>query len=195
MPSTSEHGRAREFNEVEPPDEGELVRRAQAGDVDAFAALYRAHAGRVHALALRLTADRRQAEDLTQDVFVRAWQKLADFRGESALASWLHRLAVNAMLQASRGDRRRSARVMVSDDVEALERGSSHRGNADGPATRMDLERAIASLPPGARTAFVLHDVEGFRHDEIAARLGVAVGTVKAQLHRARKLLMERLDR
>lgn len=171
------------------------MRLARSGDVDAFEALYRAHAGRVHALALRLTGDGRHAEELTQDVFVQAWRKLAEFRGESGLATWLHRMTVNAMLQEARGDRRRAARVLVSSDVAALERGSSHRGSAEGPAVRMDLERAIASLPRGARTAFVLHEVEGFRHDEIAARLGVAVGTVKAQLHRARKLLMERLDR
>ena len=195
MPSTREHGRAREASALALADERELVRLAQGGDVDAFGALYRAHAGRVHALALRLTGDGRHAEELTQDVFVQAWRKLSEFRGESALASWLHRMTVNAMLQEARGDRRRSARVLVSSDVEALERSASHRGNADGPAVRMDLERAIASLPPGARMAFVLHEVEGFRHDEIAARLGVAVGTVKAQLHRARRLLMERLDR
>ena len=169
-----------------------VVLRAQRGDLAAFEELYREYVGRVHALCLRLAGDRRRAEELTQDVFVQAWQKLGTFRGESAFASWLHRLAVNVFLVDVRGIRRREARVVGVEEPGALERGGPMRGDAEA---RIDLERAIATLPPGARTALVLHDIEGYRHDEIARLTGVAVGTVRAQLHRARRLLMQRLDR
>lgn len=173
-----------------PPAEP-AVRRAQRGDVDAFEELYRAHVGRIHALCLRLAGDRRRAEELTQDVFVQAWRTLGSFRGESAFASWLHRLAVNAFLLEARGTRRREARVLAVESPEALERA---RRTGD-PEARIDLERAIATLPRGARTALVLHEIEGYRHEEIARLTGVAVGTVRAQLHRARQLLMKRLER
>ena len=170
----------------------DIVRRAQAGDVDAFELLYREHAGRIYALCLRLMAsDSADATELMQDVFIRAWRRLTTFRGECAFSSWLHRLAVNTMLENARGDRRRIARVLPMDDTSRLE-GAARSTGVD---LKMDMEDAIASLPKGARLAFVLHDVEGYQHQEIAEQLGVSVGTIKAQLHRARRLLRERLER
>lgn len=169
-----------------------LIGRAQNGDVDAFELIYNEHSGRVYALCLRLMGgEQSAATELMQDVFVRAWKHLGKFRGESAFSSWLHRLAVNAMLENARGDKRRQARVLPMEDTSQI--GAFAPG--DSPELRIDLERAIAKLPPGARTAFVLHDIEGFQHQEIAEQLGVAVGTVKAQLHRAHKLLIQALDR
>lgn len=169
----------------------ELTRRAQAGDPAAFERLYRLHAGRIYALCLRMSGDPTRAEELTQDAFVRAWQKLGTFRGDAAFSSWLHRLAVNVVLMAQRSERRRRARVLEVEDPES----AASAGCNDEPGTRVDLERAIATLPPGARTAFVLHDIEGYGHAEIAKLTGLAVGTLKAQLHRARRLLREALDR
>jgi RNA polymerase sigma-70 factor (ECF subfamily) len=170
----------------------ESVRRAQAGDVDAFEVLYRPHAGRIYALCLRLKAgDSNDATELMQDVFIRAWRGISTFRGNAAFGSWLHRLAVNTMLENARGEHRRIARVLPMDDTSRLD-GAARSSGVD---LRMDMEEAIASLPQGARLAFVLHDVEGYQHQEIAARLGVSVGTIKAQLHRARRLLRERLER
>jgi RNA polymerase sigma-70 factor (ECF subfamily) len=169
-----------------------LVERAQKGDLDAFELIYNEHSGRVFALCLRLMGgDQAAATELMQDAFVRAWKNLGKFRGESAFSSWLHRLTVNAMLEKTRGDKRREARVLPMEDTTQI--GSVAPG--DSLDARMDLEQAIARLPAGARTAFVLHDIEGYQHQEIAEQLGVAVGTVKAQLHRAHKLLIQALDR
>ena len=168
------------------------IRRAQAGDVDAFELLYREHAGRIYALCLRLMAgDSTDATELMQDVFIRAWRRLATFRGDSAFSSWLHRLTVNTMLENARGDQRRIARVLPMDDTSRL----AGAARSTGIDLKMDMEDAIAALPKGARLAFVLHDVEGYQHQEIAEQLSVSVGTVKAQLHRARRLLRERLER
>jgi RNA polymerase sigma-70 factor (ECF subfamily) len=168
------------------------IRRAQSGDVDAFELLYREHSGRIYALCLRLKAgDTSDATELMQDVFVRAWRRLSTFRGDCAFASWLHRLAVNTMLENVRTDNRRNARVLPMDDTSRL----AGAARSSGVELKMDMEKAIASLPKGARLAFVLHDVEGYQHQEIAEELGVSVGTVKAQLHRARRLLRERLER
>jgi RNA polymerase sigma-70 factor (ECF subfamily) len=167
------------------------IRRAQAGDVDAFEILYREHSGRIYALCLRLKAgDSFDATELMQDVFVKAWRRLGTFRGECAFSSWLHRLAVNTMLENARGDRRREARVLAIDDTSRLP-GAARSSGVD---LRMEMEEAVASLPKGARLAFVLHDVEGYQHQEIAQQLGVSVGTVKAQLHRARRLLRDKLE-
>jgi RNA polymerase sigma-70 factor (ECF subfamily) len=173
-------------------DPTDLIHRAQQGDQSAFEALYHGHVGRVYALCLRLTADVVQAEERTQDAFVRAWERLATFRGESAFSSWLHRLAVNEVFRVQRATRRRAQRVFTSEDPGALERADDW---PDAPGVAMDLERAVAALPPGAREVFVLHDVEGYRHEEIAGLTGVAVGTSKAQLFRARRLLREALNR
>lgn len=168
----------------------ELVRRAQNDDRHAFDALYTRHVGRVYAVCLRMSASRAEAERLTQDAFVHAWKRLKTFRGESAFSSWLHRIAVNVVLQDSRGNRRRDAHHIHSPDEGFID---SLRGRSAHDDERMDLERAIASLPPGARQTLILHDIEGYKHEEIARMTGTAVGTVKAQLHRARKLMRERL--
>jgi len=170
----------------------DYVRRAQSGDVDAFELLYREHSGRIYALCLRLKAgDSSDATELMQDVFIRAWRRLSTFRGDCAFSSWLHRLAVNTMLENARSDSRRIARVLPMDDTSRL----AGAARSSGVELKMDMENAIASLPRGARLAFVLHDVEGYQHQEIAEQLSVSVGTVKAQLHRARRLLRERLER
>lgn len=166
------------------------VRLAQAGDQDAFHALYREHVGRVFAVCLRLTGDRGTAEDRTQDVFVQAWRRLGTFRGDSAFGSWLYRLTINVVLNERRATRRRIARVEAVADPAALERP---RGGA-APGDALDLERAVARLPEGARAVFVLHDVDGYRHEEIGTMLGIAVGTSKAQLFRARRLLRNLLE-
>lgn len=176
------------------PDRGmeALVARARVGDRTAFERLYREHVGRVHALCLRMSGDRARAEELTQDVFVTAWRKLSSFRGDSAFSSWLHRVAVNTVLQSRRSDRRRWARrEAVGVDRSAF--GGAPDEGASG--SRLDLERAIAGLPAGARQVFVLHEIEGLKYSEIAERSGQAVGTLKAQMHRARKLLREALER
>jgi RNA polymerase sigma-70 factor (ECF subfamily) len=167
------------------------IARAQKGDADAFERLYRAHVGRVTALCLRLTGDGQAAEELMQDVFVKAWERLPAFRGESALSTWLHRVTVNAFLHERRSAGRRGAHEETTDDISAIPVAMV----SSDPGDRMDLEGAIARLPKGARTAFVLHDIEGYKHEEIAAMSGIAAATVRAQLHRARRLLMEALDR
>ena len=168
------------------------IRRAQAGDVDAFELLYREHAGRIFALCLRLEAgDSADATELMQDVFIKAWRRISTFRGDCAFSSWLHRMTVNTMLENARSDRRRIARVLPMDDTSLLPGAA----RSSGVELKMDMENAIASLPRGARLAFVLHDVEGYQHQEIAEQLSVSVGTIKAQLHRARRLLRERLER
>lgn len=169
----------------------DLIRQAQQGDRTAFEQLYRRNVGRVYAVCLRISADRDRAEELTQDVFVRAWEKIGTFREESAFSSWLHRLAVNVVLEDFRSQRRRMTRIMLTNDLSTYD-----KTNKDAtPGIEIDLEKSIATLPPQARTVFVLHDIEGYRHDEIAKLMGVALGTCKAQLHRARKLLREVLQR
>jgi RNA polymerase sigma-70 factor, ECF subfamily len=179
-----------------------LVAKAAAGDRAAFEGLYREHVGRVYALCVRMAGDRAAAEELTQDVFVRCWEKLALFRGESAFSTWLHRLAVNVVLHRRKAEGVRRTRFTSSDEGDgegeaAAATGTSprQRGGAAGPGDRMDLEAAIAKLPPGARRVFVLHDVEGYKHEEIAGMLGITAGGSKAQLHRARLLLREALQR
>ena len=176
--------------------EAALVDRARRGDVDAFERLYQLHAGRVYALCLRLAGEPVEARELMQDTFVHAWEALPRFRGESSLTTWLHRIAVNALLERRRRDKRRSARVSLVDDEDDAESGSIASGfvaPAD-VATAIDLERAIAALPPGVRRAFVLHEVEGYTHEEVAGMTGLATGTLRAQLHRARQLLIRALS-
>lgn len=175
------------------------VALAASGDRRAFERLYRANSDRVFSICARMVGDRVVAEELTQDVFVRAWEKLSLFRGESAFSTWLHRLAVNVVLNARKTDGRLKKRFAANggdeeDDVGMD--GFAHPGA--GPMAvgdRMDLEAAIATLPPGAKRVFILHDVEGYKHEEIAVMLGVTSGGSKAQLHRARMLLREKLNR
>lgn len=181
------------FAELRPDrSESDLLLRARAGDMDAFEAIYRSHSPTVYALCLRLSGGvQSDAAELLQDVFVRAWRGLGSFRGDSALSSWLHRLTVNAMLERVRGNSRRLARVTPIEENEDFDAP----GASEDPDLRLDLESAIALLPQGARIAFVLHDIEGYQHKEIAAQLGVATGTIKAQVHRAHKLLIKALER
>jgi RNA polymerase sigma-70 factor (ECF subfamily) len=167
--------------------ERELVRAAQAGDLPAFEQLYRSAVGLVYAICLRMAGSAALAEELTQDVFVRAWRKLPTFRGESAFATWLTRLAVNVVLTERRDRGRREARLAFSDDLDSL----APPAPAGHPGTALDLEKAIAGLPEQARRVFILHDVEGWGHGEIARLTGLAVGTCKSHLHRARALLRE----
>jgi RNA polymerase sigma-70 factor (ECF subfamily) len=170
---------------AEPPSD---VARAAAGDARAFEDLYRTHLPRVHGLVRRMTGGR-DAEELTQDVFVRAWQKLGTFRGDASFGTWLHRLAVNVVIERFRTERTRRARMhdgeAIFETLPAL------------PQTRdigMDFEAALEKLPDGAREIFVLHDVEGYKHHEIGDLLGISVGTSKAQLHRARMMLRRHLN-
>lgn len=175
------------LNAVDPD-----VALAASGDRRAFERLYRAHVNRVFSVCARMVADRSTAEELTQDVFVRAWSKLSLYRGESAFTTWLHRLAVNVVLNARKSEGRQRSRFTADDDDVAelpQTRGVSTPGDA------MDLEAAIAKLPPGARRVFVLHDVEGYKHEEIAEMLDITAGGSKAQLHRARMLLREALQK
>jgi RNA polymerase sigma-70 factor (ECF subfamily) len=165
------------------------VRRAKAGDVSAFEDVYRRTADRVFALALRMSRDREVAVELLQDVFVRAWQRLDSFREESLFTTWLHRLAVNLILQKLREHRRRDEREVSADDLDRFGRTARQAM----PGTRIDLERAIAKLPGRARQVLVLRDIEGYKYSEIARMTGVSIGTVKAQVHRARTLVRESL--
>jgi RNA polymerase sigma-70 factor (ECF subfamily) len=171
------------------PSEAADVARAASGDSLAFERLYRRHEARIHSLVRRMVGGEGDADEVTQDAFVRAWERLGTFRGESSFGTWLHRLAVNVALNW----RKSAARARHRFDDEAT--AEDQPGRRDAGAERMDLDQAIGRLPPGARQVFVLHDVEGFRHEEIATLMGVTEGTSKAQLHRARMLLRDHLER
>lgn len=166
------------------------IQRAQAGDPDAFRVLYEAHVGRIHALCLRLSGDPALAEEWVQDTFVRAWERLPGFRGESAFGTWLFRIAVNVALGSRRATGRREAREAPVPDPGEL----SPASRRTDPGDRLDLEGAIAALPPRARAVFLLYDMEGYQHAEIAEMTGMAEGTSKTQLFRARRLLREALS-
>jgi RNA polymerase sigma-70 factor (ECF subfamily) len=170
--------------------ERRLVRAAQDGDILAFERLYRDNERRVYALCLRLSSDAALAEELTQEVFIRAWRKLGSFRGDSAFSSWLYPMTVNVALSERRSRLRRDARIVATDDPAQFE-GTNP---SPKPEAAFDLEKALASLPPGARAVFVLHDIEGRTHEEIGSMLNLAAGTSKAQLHRARRLMREVLQ-
>jgi len=161
--------------------------QAAAGDEPAFERLYRAHLGRIHGLVRRMVGPR-EAEEITQDIFVRAWQKLGTFRGDAAFSTWLHRLAVNVVVERFRSAAAKRARL--ADDGVVLEALPSA---PERPDKKLQLEAALEHLPHGARQIFVLHDVEGYKHEEIASLLEISAGTSKAQLHRARMLLRKRL--
>ena len=169
-------------------DDSDDACAAASGDRRAFQRLYRRHVERIHGALYRLAGyDHARAEDLTQEAFVRAWQKLPSFRHESAFGTWLYRLAVNLALMEIRA--RRADPVGFVDEQQLPEHGETPFCAAE----RDELERAIGKLPPRARAVLVLHDVEGWRHEEIGAELEMAVGTSKAQLHRARQLLRHAL--
>jgi RNA polymerase sigma-70 factor, ECF subfamily len=171
------------------------VALAASGDRRAFERLYHAHVGRVFSICARMSGSRVRGEELTQDVFVRVWEKLPSFRGESAFSTWLHRVAVNVALNDRKVQGRERSRTMEQDDDERDPGSMAGSVPAAPVAERLDLEAAIALLPPGARKVFVLHDVEGFTHEEIAEEMGVTPGGTKSQLHRARMLLREALLR
>lgn len=176
---------------------GDPVYRAQEGDPAAFDELYEAHVGRVYALCLRMTADRNRAEELTQDVFVKAWRRIDTFRGDAAFSTWLHRVTVNTVLDAQRRRDRRPAQLSALP-AETPSSGLNPAGPDDAggdPAGRLALERALASLPDRARMAIVLHAVEGYKYEEVAELMGVKLGTVKSHIHRGRALLLERLEK
>jgi RNA polymerase sigma factor (sigma-70 family) len=174
-------------------DESGLVASAARGDCAAFEKLYQRHRDRIYGLLWRLCGgDAALAEDLLQEAFIRAWQKLDSFRGDSQFGTWLHKLSANVALSDRRSRLRRMNRETVLD--EAIERGAT--GAKDVYAgQRMDLEKAISRLPERARTVLVLYDIEGYSHAEVAEISGMAVGSSKAQLHRARNLVREELDK
>jgi RNA polymerase sigma-70 factor (ECF subfamily) len=165
------------------------VTAAARGDRAAFERVYRSHVDRVYSLCVRMLSDRVLADEVTQDVFVRVWQKLPGFRGESAFSTWLHRVAVNVILSRRKTSGIHQNRHETEDALDAAPSRPVSVGD------RMDLEQAIGGLPKGARTVFVLHDVEGFTHEEIGEQLGITPGGSKAQLHRARMLLRTALTR
>jgi RNA polymerase sigma-70 factor (ECF subfamily) len=166
------------------------VAHAAAGDRRAFERLYRDHVDRVFSLCARMLGDRMLAEEVTQNVFVRVWEKLPGFRGESAFSTWLHRVAVNVVLSRRKVAALQHSRTVDEESVESqVASRPVHVGD------RLDLDAAIAGLPTGARRIFVLHDVEGFTHEEIGDQLGITPGGSKAQLHRARMLLRAALSR
>ncbi len=163
--------------------EAELVARCRAGDAGAFETLYRRHAGRLFSLAVRMAGSPEEGEDLLQEIFMQAYRKLGTFQGDAAIGTWLYRLALNHCVDFVRSRRARMARVTGTlDDESAIEPSAPH----ETPVVRLDLERAIARLPQGCREAFVLHDVEGFDHKEVARLLGIAEGTSKSQVFKAR---------
>lgn len=168
--------------------DADLVRRSQEGDLEAFEKLYRLHAGRVLGLCLRMMGDRDRAEELTQEVFVRVWEKLGTYRKRSAFSSWLHRVTVNTVLSHFRASKRDRGATSLDDVSESAEPRRREK-----PGDGIDLERAIASLPPRARLVFVLYDIQGHRHEEVASMMGISVGASKAHLHRARAILRELL--
>ena len=170
--------------EAELTDESSLIERAKNNDYRAFEELYRLHVGRVFALCVRLLNDRDMAEDMTQEAFVLAWRKLSSFRGDSAFGSWLYRITTNTVLSHLRKEKHFRNSLDV-DDFELEYR--------ETPDEKIGLEAAIAKLPDGARTVFVLYSLEGYTHSEISKKLNIAIGSSKAQLHRARQLLKGQL--
>lgn len=192
---------ARQQRPTEPVawTEAEAIRRAQAGDAAAFEYLYRLHGRRVYALCLRMVGNPADAEDLMQEAFLQLFRKIATFRGESAFSTWLHRMTVNVVLM-----RLRKKSLPTDSLEETLEPDSENSGpkrdvgapdlRLHGAVDRVNLERSIEKLPPGYRTVFVLHDIQGYEHNEIAKIMGCSVGNSKSQLHKARTRLRELLQ-
>ena len=176
------------------PDDSADVLLAAGGDRRAFERLYRLHVNRVLSLCTRMCGSRTKGEELTQDVFVRAWEKLPQFRGDAQFSTWIHRVAVNIVL-TDRKNEARNRKRMVEDESESGETPLQKASVTPGYGDRMDITAALENLPPGARQIFVLHDIEGYKHEEIAEMCGITAGGSKAQLHRARLLLREALTR
>jgi RNA polymerase sigma-70 factor, ECF subfamily len=178
-------------------NEAEAIEKAKQGDAEAFQALYDRHKRRVYSLCLRMTANTAEAEDLTQEAFLQLYRKIATFRGESAFSTWLHRLSVNVVLMHLR---KKSLPVVSleettqagEDDTPKKDFGAEDLALA-GSIDRLHLQKAVDDLPPGYRTIFVLHDVEGYEHNEIAGIVGCSIGNSKSQLHKARMKLRDLL--
>jgi len=176
----------------------QLIARAQRGNEEAFRALFDTHKRRVYSLCLRMTGDTAEAEDLTQEAFLQLFRKISTFRGESAFSTWLHRLVVNVVLMHLR---KKGLQQISLDEVDSSQEEPVKRDYGDddrrliGSIDRISLEAAIAALPPGYRTVFVLHDVEGYEHNEIAQIMNCSIGNSKSQLHKARMKLREHLRR
>ena len=160
-----------------------LITRVKNNDMEAFEQLYQSHVNRVYALCLRLTSSVAIAEEMTQEAFVRAWQKIQSFRGESAFSSWLYRLTSNLVMSELR------KKQLITTDIDELPNHKEQASSNMDTGKVRDMEQAISQLPDGAKAVFVLHDIEGFQHNEIAEMMGIAIGTSKTQLHRARNLL------
>ena len=177
--------------------EPEAIERAKQGDAEAFEFLYDLHKRRVYSLCLRMTGNTAAAEDLTQEAFLQLFRKIGTFRGESAFSTWLHRMAVNVVLMQLR--KKNLPVVPIDETTEGEDEGTIRKelGAADsrlaGSIDRLHLQRAVDELPPGYRTIFVLHDVEGYEHNEIAAMIGCSIGNSKSQLHKARIKLRDLL--
>ena len=182
--------------ETKPASETQVIERAQRGDETAFAALFESHKRRVYSLCLRMTANTAEAEDLTQEAFLQLFRKIATFRGESAFSTWLHRLVVNVVLMHLR---KRGLQQVSLDEPDTSQDEPVRRDFGDEDrrlmksVDRLGLERAIAKLPGGYRTVFILHDIEGYEHNEIAEIMNCSVGNSKSQLHKARLKLREGL--
>jgi len=180
-----------------PLSEADAIDRAKQGDAEAFQALYEMHKRRVYSLCLRMTANTAEAEDLAQEAFLQLFRKIATFRGESAFSTWLHRLSVNVVLMHLR--KKGLPVVSLEETTQGGEEDSPRRDfGADdvalaGSIDRLQLQKAVESLPPGYRTIFVLHDVEGYEHNEIATMVGCSIGNSKSQLHKARMKLRDLL--
>lgn len=168
-------------------DERDWVERARKADTAAFESLYRHHVDKVYGLCLRMTGNVAEAEDCTQEAFIQAWNKLSKFRGDSAFGTWIHRIAVNSVLGRIRKSQRERDRIQAVTDISPAPVTVGDNGNFE------DLQHAVDELPTGARHVFVLHAVYGYSHDETGDMLGIATGTSKAQLHRAKRLLAQRL--
>ncbi|MBN1396504.1 MAG: RNA polymerase sigma factor [Bacteroidetes bacterium] len=169
----------------------DIVHRAVTGDSEAFLGLYKQNLPRIYAVCLRITADREEADEVTQQALVRTWEMLDTYRGESPLSAWIHRIAVNVTLDYLRSRHNLNKRIQFTDDLEIYD-------NSDTSSSReiqIDIEQAIATLPAQARAVIVLHYIEGYSHSEISGLLGIAIGTSKAHLHAARRLLKEVLGR
>ena len=167
-----------------------LAARCRRGELPAFEELYARHSGRLYSVAYRMTGSAADAEDLLQDIFLQVYRRIDSFRGEAALGTWLHRLAVNACLDFVRSKQGRRQRATDSlDEPDAVEPVAHASWRPDSALNRLDLERAVAQLPPSYKQAFLLHDVEGLEHHEVSELLGIAVGTSKSLVHKARMRL------
>jgi RNA polymerase sigma-70 factor (ECF subfamily) len=176
------------------PDDAADVMLAAKGDRKAFERLYRLHVNRVFTLCTRMCGSKVRGEELTQDVFVRAWEKLPQFRGDAQFSTWIHRVAVNIVL-TDRKNEARNRKRMVEEEPEREDTPLQRASVTPGYGDRMDITAAMETLPAGAKQIFVLHDIEGYKHEEIAEMCGITAGGSKAQLHRARLLLREALTR